>query len=243
MKRAYFFVSAFCLHQFCFAQNVGIGTNSPNAAAKLEVFSNNSGVLIPRLSTAQKTSISSPPAGLLVYDNTINRFSFYDGSQWTDIKPVVTSDSIWYDYPFNGETNVYNTIGQHFYLGGTPILPVGNSSTIDGVLRLGHSGSFPFIIDYFLSMDGKSLQARTKSGCIFSPLVDANLSFNPFGGNVGVGLSSPTRAKFQVQGYVGNTVGFFSGHSTSQGIALVADGPGVYFNCYFNGGVKTMGNS
>ena len=34
-----------------------------------------------------------------------------------------------------------------------------------------------------------------------------------------------------------------SGNQTSQGIALVADYPGVYFNCYFNGGVKTMGNS
>ena len=101
MKRACLILSAFCLYQICIAQNVGIGINPPNAAAKLEVFSNNSGVLIPRLSTAQKTSIASPPAGLLVFDNTTNRFSFYNGSQWTDIKPLATSDSIWYAYLSN----------------------------------------------------------------------------------------------------------------------------------------------
>src|SRR5205823_8992420 len=94
-----------------------------------------------------------------------------------------------------------------------------------------------------LSMDGKSLQARTKSGGIFSSPVDANLVFNPFGGNVGVGLNNPSRAKFQVNGYVGNTVGFFSRDPTSRGIALVADWPGVYFNCYFNGGFRTMGST
>src|SRR5437763_10907243 len=85
----------------CAAQNVGIGTNNPNPAAKLEVQSNNSGVLIPRLTSAQKSAIPAPPTGLIVFDNTLNRFSFFDGAKWTDIKGAGTEDRIWASYISN----------------------------------------------------------------------------------------------------------------------------------------------
>lgn len=62
-------------------------------------------------------------------------------------------------------------------------------------------------------------------------------------GNVGVGTATPTLARFQVQGMQGNTSGMFGGSANSQGISLVTDWPGIYFNCYYNGGTLAMANS
>jgi len=53
-----------------FAQNVGIGTSTPNLNAKLDVESNNSGLLPTRLTTVQRNAIVSPPEGLLIYNTT-----------------------------------------------------------------------------------------------------------------------------------------------------------------------------
>ncbi len=49
------------------AQSVGIGTTTPNAAAALDIRASDKGLLIPRLSAAQRTGIGTPPQGLMVY--------------------------------------------------------------------------------------------------------------------------------------------------------------------------------
>ncbi len=45
----------------------GIGTTTPNASAKLEVYSTDKGFLLPRMTSVQRSSIASPANGLLVY--------------------------------------------------------------------------------------------------------------------------------------------------------------------------------
>lgn len=62
-------------------------------------------------------------------------------------------------------------------------------------------------------------------------------------GNVGIGNTTPNRAQLQVQGAIGNTVGTFNLAANSQGIALVSDWPGVYFNSYYNGGTRQMASA
>lgn len=64
-----------------------------------------------------------------------------------------------------------------------------------------------------------------------------------WGGNLGVGTQTPTRALFQAQGAVGNTVAAFNLNNNSQGIAVVSDWPGLYFNSYFNGGTRQMSST
>ena len=67
------------------AQSVGINT-VPAASAALDVSSTSKGILIPRMSTSQRTTgISSPAAGLMVYDNTLNSFYYYNGSAWAAV--------------------------------------------------------------------------------------------------------------------------------------------------------------
>jgi hypothetical protein len=65
--------------------NVGIGIASPITAALLHLSSTTKGFLPPVMTTAQKTAISSPPAGLMVYDSTLHKLCVYTGAAWETI--------------------------------------------------------------------------------------------------------------------------------------------------------------
>lgn len=68
------------------AQGVGIGTNTPNPSARLDIQSTNSGILIPRLTTVQRKGIANPEMGLMVFDTDRKTFLFYDGQQWKGLE-------------------------------------------------------------------------------------------------------------------------------------------------------------
>ena len=51
---------------------IGIGTQSPDASALLDVESTEKGMLIPRMSEPERDAISSPAKGLMVYNTTEN---------------------------------------------------------------------------------------------------------------------------------------------------------------------------
>ncbi|MEZ4874826.1 MAG: hypothetical protein R2793_05095 [Flavobacteriaceae bacterium] len=63
---------------------VGINTTTPDASASLDIESTNSGILIPRMTEAQKNTIAAPATGLLIYqtDGTDPGFYFYNGTAW-----------------------------------------------------------------------------------------------------------------------------------------------------------------
>jgi hypothetical protein len=68
--------------------NVGIGTTSPNASAILDAQSTTKGVRMPNMTTTQKNAISSPAAGLMVFDTTLAKLCVYSGSAWQTITSV-----------------------------------------------------------------------------------------------------------------------------------------------------------
>lgn len=67
------------------AQNIGIGTTTPNNKAILDISSINKGVLFPTMTTSQRLAITTPPNGLLVFDNDKNELHQYAGGSWTPI--------------------------------------------------------------------------------------------------------------------------------------------------------------
>lgn len=61
---------------------IGIGTTNPDASAMLNIESTDKGFLPPRMTNAQRNAISNPVAGLQIYNTTMNRPNYYNGSAW-----------------------------------------------------------------------------------------------------------------------------------------------------------------
>jgi hypothetical protein len=73
------------------AQSMGISSTSitPDPSSILEMRTTTKGVLIPRMTTAERDLISLPANGLMVYNTSTSRFNFYNGSAWV----ILVSDS------------------------------------------------------------------------------------------------------------------------------------------------------
>ena len=69
-----------CLNSL--AQNVGIGTNTPHASAQLDISSTNKGILVPRMTMAQRNAINAPAKGLMVFVNDDSSFYYFAGASW-----------------------------------------------------------------------------------------------------------------------------------------------------------------
>lgn len=80
-----FFLALTCSKTF--SQSVGIGTATPHSSALLEVNSTNKGLLMPRMTTAQRTTIASPAKGLMIFDSDLSALFIYDGATWVSYKP------------------------------------------------------------------------------------------------------------------------------------------------------------
>ena len=77
-----------------FPTTVGIGSNLPHHSSILDVQSTQKGVLLPRMSQAQRLLIAGPAEGLMVYQTDEPAgFWFYSGNQWNRInKSSILSD-------------------------------------------------------------------------------------------------------------------------------------------------------
>ena len=87
--------TVFFICQLLQAQSIGIGTTTPNSSALLDLRSTTKGLLIPRMNTTQKNAIAGRAAGLLVYDTTLQRFSYWTGSVWQDVSTASGSGNYW----------------------------------------------------------------------------------------------------------------------------------------------------
>ena len=172
----------FIIVQSTIAQNnVGIGTNTPNASAKLDITDANKGILIPRVAlTASNAAgpITSPANSLLVY-NTANASSgatlvtpgyyYWNGTAWIRLLNSKTINAN------NGLSVVSDTLIQ---LGGT----LNKNTSIE---MAGFSLAFP-------QTSGTAIANQfSVDGTTFS--VDA------LNDRVGVGIASPS-AKLEVNG-------------------------------------------
>jgi hypothetical protein len=92
MRKLHLFIFFFYTFLYTNAQT-GIGTPTPDASAKLDVYSTNKGFLPPRVtltSSTDNTTIQSPATGLLVYNTGNNAglvagYYYWNGTSWATI--------------------------------------------------------------------------------------------------------------------------------------------------------------
>jgi hypothetical protein len=97
---------------------VGIGTATPVTSSLLDLTSTTKGMLVPRMTSAQKNAISSPANGLLIYQTDgASGFWYWCGTDWL---PLLNSTNGW------GLS--------------------GNASTVDGTNFIGTTDNIPFAI-------------------------------------------------------------------------------------------------
>lgn len=97
---------------------------TPNAAAMLDITSTSKGLLIPRLTTAQRNAIAAVPDGLTVYDSTIKKYMYYNQAEaaWK----LLGSDTL--QMPFNKTFN-FNTGGGSGYSPQNAIFSITNNGS------------------------------------------------------------------------------------------------------------------
>lgn len=99
------YIILFLLISLRAACQTGIGTTTPNASAKLEVYSTNKGFLPPRIAltgASDASTIASPVAGLLIYNtatagtapaNVIPGYYYWNGTSWVQLTGGLIVDS------------------------------------------------------------------------------------------------------------------------------------------------------
>ncbi len=181
-----------------FAQNIGINATgaAPAATAMLDISSTTSGLLVPRMTTAQRTAITSPALGLLVYDTTLGGFWYYDGTTWI---PLLINTTGW-NVTGNNVTNTNNIMGS---LNNQPVRLFSNNvermriiNGSNGEVVLNQPGAFAYY-----------------SGDIFSAYANGNnYAVNGYISGTGSGIS----------GFFENT----STGTNSTGVLTIATGTG-----------------
>lgn len=80
---------------FAQKENVGIGTTKPDQSAILDLSSTNKGLLMPRVSLQQRSSIQNPANGLIVYQtDMISGFYYFDGKDWKSVGGETAQNSV-----------------------------------------------------------------------------------------------------------------------------------------------------
>ncbi len=126
------------LHQFlllfyliCFTKNsfAQLGINADNSApasnAMLDVSSTTKGLLMPRMTTAQRNAISAT-SGLTVYDTDIQGYFYHNGTSW---QHLLTTANV-------ANTTPWLTAGNHIYNSNTANVGIGLVNPTRGKLEV-----------------------------------------------------------------------------------------------------------
>jgi hypothetical protein len=214
-----------------FAQNVGIGTLTPDASAQLHISSTTKGLIIPRMTSAEKLLIAAPADGLMVYDTDIKNFWYYDNAAATwkelnslNVLPVgLTNNTLRHDGTSWVTDNYVTNTGSKVGIG---ITAPTEGLHIDSSVKIGNSVWFSsantrllkFGDANFITMGEDSsddrLYLRAKD-YVFGK------SSSGYTGNVGIGVTGTPAAKLEVNGSFKLTNG-----SQAAGKVLTSDASG-----------------
>lgn len=194
-------LSAILVFSYVLQAQVGIGTNNPDASAKLDVSSTTKGFLPPRMTIAQRTAISNPAQGLIIYCTncgTNGEPEYYNGSTWLNMtggaatKAIPTVSVSIGSYTYSGSsqgpsaaTNTGTGNSYTYSYAGTGSTSYGPSST-----RPTNAGSYTVTATVAASPDG-NYAAATSTATAFT-IAKATPTVTPIIGTYSYNLASPT---------------------------------------------------
>jgi hypothetical protein len=225
--------SSFCLAAATKAQSVSVNTDgtTADASAILDVKSTTKGVLVPRVTTAQRTAIVSPASGLLVYDTDVKSFWYYNGTAWTNITGAGGGGSL--TLPFDATVNTP----------GTALKIVNGTTAIEG-----SSLNNPGIYGY--SENGSGISGNSTNGFgVFATSTQATaIRANSFNANPTVHSTNSNGTGTAIRGEASGVsgVGVFgtAASSTSYGVrGTNTVGTGIYGFSTSGHGVLASSNS
>lgn len=177
------------------AQSVGVGTNTPHASSALDINSTNKGILIPRMTSAQRTGIASPATGLLVFDTDAGGFYFYSNGDWVSLSGGGTGSALW----SSTGTNITNTNTGNVMIGvGNPFSKFTVSADQIGFTQQSTNGQVK--VGFFTHpTQGAYIQTHSNHALNFSTGNGApQITLLP-SGDVGIGTTTPS-SRFHVEG-------------------------------------------
>lgn len=186
---------------FLQAQNVAINADSslPDPSAILDLKSGNKGLLVPRMTLAQRNAIAVPAIGLLIYqtDNTPG-FYCYDGAAWGAVKGSGGSGT--------GTGNNWSLNGTDISNSNTGNVGVNTTNPIKNQLQIGDMGSAGFNGNQFALGNGNAAFAIGQTDTYTQLASSTNMSLMSKGGTgfVGIGTLQPQN-KFQIGNFGGST--------------------------------------
>jgi len=109
MKTLYIlFILSFASISVQSQNNIGINNPTPDASAALDIVASDKGILIPRMTSAERDAITNPATGLMVFVNDDSSFYFFDGTSWSSI---VGNDGNWSTSGNNIFSNASGNVG------------------------------------------------------------------------------------------------------------------------------------
>lgn len=184
----------------------GINTDTPKPSAVLDIVSSDKGVLIPRLSSIQRSTISSPDTGLIVYDITLQQIFYFDGASWLALLTIVNIA----DNDSTNEIQTLSFLGDSLSIsdGNTIYLPIDSfwtKKTGDNYMyttfeRIGINTSNPLrVLHLSSSTDDFQLRMSHPSSTAFSYDIGRNVS----GGKLHFYGNQSTWSGYQFEGVGG----------------------------------------
>ena len=201
MKALKALVLIITLSQTSFAQiAINEDNSSPDASAMLDVKSTNKGVLVPRLTTMQRTSISGPANGLLVFDSDTESFWFHGTAGWIELIDGENAswskngDDIYYN---NGDVGIgtdspirqLHSAANNSFINTSQFL-IQQAGTGDAFMNLGLTGSHHYSMGIDNS-DGGKFKIGYSATSPFGVSSTTRFTLTSTG-QFGLGASSPT---------------------------------------------------
>ncbi|MCB0714355.1 MAG: hypothetical protein KDD67_18660 [Ignavibacteriae bacterium] len=91
--------------------NVGIGTNDPDPSALLDLVSTTGGLLVPRMTSAQRDAIENPATGLLIFNIETGQFEYNSGSPGEPSWGAIGGGNDWHVAGNNATNPATNFLG------------------------------------------------------------------------------------------------------------------------------------